>query len=127
LERGVRATAATTLAGPDGPAGVFGVSVARAGDVDGDGRSDVVIGSRDAATLAGRVYVYPGGAAGVSTTPAATRVGPDGEGAHFGNSVANAGDATTTSGERAGRRGPSARFDAHSRVDDRSCRVRPHA
>jgi hypothetical protein len=72
----------------------FGFSVSDAGDVNGDGFGDVVVGApRHANGQAeeGRAYVHLGGAAGLGAAPAWT-----GElnsvGAHFGASVAGAGD-----------------------------------
>ncbi len=64
------------------PAGWFGVSVASAGDVNGDRYSDVVVGSINGA------FVYLGGVAGLSSSPAWS-VRQDG---YFGTSVASAGD-----------------------------------
>ncbi len=71
----------------------FGLSVATAGDVNGDGHSDVIVGApfNDTGGLsAGRVYIYFGGAsmdnvADVLLTGAAAND-------LFGNSVATAGD-----------------------------------
>ncbi len=53
--------------------GEFGCSVASAGDVNGDGYADVVIGARKSGhtrTWAGRAYVFHGTASGLATTPA---------------------------------------------------------
>ena len=72
----------------------FGSSVATAGDVNGDGYSDIVVGaSRHDAGGGdrGRAYVYLGGASGPAIFPVATRSG-DTNGASFGFSVATAGD-----------------------------------
>jgi hypothetical protein len=88
---GVATTAATILTGPDGANGMFGSSVASAGDVNGDGYADVVIGAMHAVADAGRAYVYLGSAAGLVSTPATTLV-PDESPAEFGTSVATAGD-----------------------------------
>ena len=72
----------------------FGWSVATAGDVNGDGYSDVVVGADTYeidGTDRGRIYVYHGSAAGLATSPSWTD-----EGVHFndglGWSVATAGD-----------------------------------
>jgi hypothetical protein len=76
----------------------FGIAVAGAGDVNGDGHSDVVVGAwrqSDAATDAGAAFVYHGGAEGIhSGTPsnAATHIEADQVGAQLGASVASAGD-----------------------------------
>src|SRR5688572_30184619 len=51
----------------------FGGAVSTAGDVDGDGYDDIVVGSRydNGATL-GRAYVYRGSATGLGSEPAWT-------------------------------------------------------
>ena len=72
----------------------FGISVASAGDVDGDGYGDVIVGARyddNGQTDEGRAYVFLGSAGGLSTSPARVYEG-DQEGGQFGNSVAGAGD-----------------------------------
>ena len=75
----------------------FGFSVATAGDVNGDGYADVVVGARghDSGSVVnsdrGRAYVYLGSASGLATSPAWTGSG-DENGAEFGYSVATAGD-----------------------------------
>jgi flavodoxin len=67
----------------------FGTSVASAGDVNGDGYSDVIIGAPSYSNF-GRAFIYHGSAAGLSTTPA---IWFDGEpGSNFGWSVSTAGD-----------------------------------
>jgi hypothetical protein len=89
---GLAATPAATLTGPDGAGGGFGGAVASAGDVDGDGYADLLVGAPGATSGTGRVYVYRGGATGLAATPAATLIGPDGSGGSFGSAVASAGD-----------------------------------
>ncbi len=72
----------------------FGVSVATAGDVNGDGFSDAIVGAYlydDGQTDEGRAFVYLGSASGLSTSPAWTAEG-DQDSAFFGYSVAAAGD-----------------------------------
>jgi hypothetical protein len=74
--------------------GQFGVSVATAGDVNGDGFSDVIVGALgydNLQTDEGRAYVYLGSGAGLSSTAAWTAES-DQAGAFFGASVATAGD-----------------------------------
>jgi hypothetical protein len=79
---GLGARAPTELAGG---AADFGHDVDAAGDVDGDGYGDVVVG----APGAGRAYVFRGAAGGLATTAAwVLTSGSD----TFGESVAGAGD-----------------------------------
>jgi hypothetical protein len=86
---GLATSPATTWAAPDG--GQFGHSVASAGDVNGDGYADVVVGAiGDGTTFSGRAYVYLGGATGIASSPVTTWNGPDG--GQFGYEVASAGD-----------------------------------
>jgi hypothetical protein len=73
----------------------FGVSVASAGDVNGDGIADLVVGSHTAApggrTNAGAVSIFLGSAGGLSPTPSTVLTGTaTGDG--FGISVAGVGD-----------------------------------
>ena len=65
----------------------FGFSVGTAGDVNGDGISDVIVGAYGE----NKVYVFYGSADGLSTIPAWTAVS-DQAGALFGVSVGTAGD-----------------------------------
>jgi hypothetical protein len=94
--------------GPGGPSGgpanwtvsfgtagaQFGSSVASAGDVNGDGYGDVIVGApideNDQADE-GRAYVFLGSASGLATSPVRIYEGNQ-DGAHLGNSVASAGD-----------------------------------
>ena len=71
----------------------FGASVASAGDVNGDGFFDVIVGATGFAATAnnrGRAFVYLGSASGLASTPAWTADG--GPAAELGRSVATAGD-----------------------------------
>ncbi len=72
----------------------FGASVAGAGDVDGDGYDDIIIGAPDLGNGEageGAAFVYLGSPAGPSSTPVWMAEGNQ-AGAHFGASVSGAGD-----------------------------------
>ena len=72
----------------------FGDSVASAGDVNGDGFSDVVVGAYlfdNGEADEGRAFLYLGSATGLSPSPAWTAESNQ-AGASFGDSVASAGD-----------------------------------
>src|SRR5262249_41994256 len=90
---GLSTTPAWTAEGNQAGAG-FGVSISTAGDVNGDGFADVIIGAPHASNgeqSEGRVYVYLGSASGLSTTPVAIRESNQAN-AWFGFSVATAFD-----------------------------------
>ncbi len=69
----------------------FGLTVASAGDVNGDGYSDIAIGSPQYNSNQGKVYVYPGSASGVSGTAIWTGTGA-GATDRYGYGLASAGD-----------------------------------
>ncbi len=72
----------------------YGVVVATAGDVNGDGYSDVIIGAPlfdNGQSNEGKVFVYYGSAAGLSATPAWTAESDQND-AEFGNNAGTAGD-----------------------------------
>jgi len=73
----------------------FGWSAAGAGDVNGDGYSDVVVGVPNwdggGANNQGKAELYLGSSAGLSTTPAWVYIGSE-TGANMGFSVSGAGD-----------------------------------
>ena len=93
---GINTSASTRI---DGPAtqfadAFFGGSVAGAGDVNGDGYSDVIVGASQFTvgfTWEGRSFVYLGTPAGISTTVAAAFI-TEGQQTYNGFSVAGAGD-----------------------------------
>ncbi len=89
---GLSTTPAWTVDGQNG--GYFGSSVATAGDVNGDGYADVIVGAfahSNGQTNEGRAFVYLGSASGPSTVAAWTAES-DQASAFFGYSVATAGD-----------------------------------
>jgi hypothetical protein len=69
----------------------FGFSVAGAGDINGDGYSDIVVGAYGESSSAGAAYIFKGSSAGLLTAPATIVTGLSG-GNNFGYSVAGAGD-----------------------------------
>lgn len=74
--------------------GGFGTAVASAGDVNGDGYSDVLVGSYsydNGENDEGHVFLYHGGAEGIGTNGSVTLSGSD-TGALIGYSVASVGD-----------------------------------
>jgi hypothetical protein len=90
---GLLASPAWTAEG-DQTGAEFGFSVGSAGDVNGDGYADVVVGARsftNGEANEGRAFGYHGSAAGLAVVPAWTAES-DQNGAAFGNSVGTAGD-----------------------------------
>ena len=92
-ETGLSAIADWTAEGDQANA-IFGISVGTAGDVNGDGYSDVIVGAYrydNGQTDEGRAFVYHGSAAGLSAAAGWTAE-IDQAGAEFGGSVGAAGD-----------------------------------
>lgn len=90
---GLSGTPVWTSVGDDWLDARFGLSVASAGDTNGDGFDDVIVGApflTSGSVNQGKAYVYLGGPGGLSASPAWTSEG-DGHG-YFGESVASAGD-----------------------------------
>jgi hypothetical protein len=71
---GVTTPAATVLTGTV-DWGKFGSSLGSAGDVNGDGYDDMVVGTSCEASCTGTAYLYLGGPSGLATTPARTLTG----------------------------------------------------
>ncbi|MEO5989248.1 MAG: FG-GAP-like repeat-containing protein [Candidatus Eisenbacteria bacterium] len=69
----------------------LGISVASAGDVNGDGYGDVIMGAHTSAGGVGQARVWYGSAFGLGSVPNVTITGYS-AGANFGASVASAGD-----------------------------------
>jgi hypothetical protein len=91
---GLSAAPAWTFVGAQSAAAT-GTAVAPAGDVNGDGYADVIVGSplhnAPGGQDHGRVDLFYGGANGLSAAPGQTLVGPV-AGGQFGYSLATAGD-----------------------------------
>ncbi|KAA0991213.1 FG-GAP-like repeat-containing protein [Dyadobacter aurulentus] len=91
--QGINVVAATTLESNQAEA-QFGNSVASAGDVNGDGYSDVIVGAMlydNGQSNEGAAFIYQGGQTGISTTPISTLESNQAS-AQFGCSVTSAGD-----------------------------------
>ncbi len=90
---GLERTAAWTAIGED-TANSFGDSISGAGDVNGDGYDDVIIGAHyndDSGSWAGKAYVYHGSPSGLSTSADWTKTGENAND-EFGYRVSGAGD-----------------------------------
>lgn len=90
---GLSTTPSTTIESNQANA-TYGYSVNTAGDVNGDGYSDIIVGSHlydNGETNEGRIYIYHGSAAGINITPAVIIESNQAQAA-FGVSVACAGD-----------------------------------
>jgi hypothetical protein len=93
IQKGI-ASAASWIAESGQSGSQFGNSIANAGDVNGDGYDDVIVGASfftDGEDREGKVFVYYGGPNGPSQTPSWTAQSDQAH-AEFGVSVAGAGD-----------------------------------
>lgn len=90
--------------GPNGPAaleswkytgsmvdGFLGRSASFAGDVNGDGYDDIIVGEAGYNAATGRIFIFHGSASGLGLSPARTLTGTV-SGGEFGASVSGAGD-----------------------------------
>jgi hypothetical protein len=99
IATGAATVRAAAVLNGDGTSYSFGSSVAGAGDVNGDGFADVVVGSRlsdEGGTYSGAAYVFHGSGSGVTSGTASavadTYLIGSAEGDRTGSSVAGAGD-----------------------------------
>ncbi|MBL8681315.1 MAG: VCBS repeat-containing protein [Myxococcales bacterium] len=84
---GFAASPNVVLSAPMG-ASSFGSALDAAGDINGDGFGDLVVGA--ASATSGRAFVYFGSATGVATTPSVSLMGAGGD--EFGTGVSGVGD-----------------------------------
>jgi hypothetical protein len=87
---GLSTTPSSTIIGSGG---WFGGIVASAGDVNGDGYADIVVGAAHVGGSNGAAYVYLGGPSGLGASPSpASTLSPPANGRFFGNALTSAGD-----------------------------------
>ena len=90
---GLVSTPAATLTSTGGSSESFGRSLAGAGDINGDGYADVIVGAIGfEADLIGRAYLFLGAPDGLGSTPVTLNSPEMVTNAQFGTSVAGAGD-----------------------------------
>ena len=87
---GIAASPSAVLIPTDATMVRFGGAVANAGDVDGDGDSELVVGADATGGFTGAAYLYAGATFGVSSTATLRLESP--EGGQFGGAVAGIGD-----------------------------------
>ncbi|HLG22769.1 MAG TPA: VCBS repeat-containing protein [Candidatus Manganitrophaceae bacterium] len=84
-----------TSSGENQSGAFYGISAAGAGDVNGDGFEDVLVGASgysDRGESVGKAYLYLGGKEGLAAGPAWTSMGDRMKGSGFGFSLGAAGD-----------------------------------
>lgn len=85
-----------TSTGDNQSGALFGQALDTAGDVNGDGYDDVIIGaftySTNKSKWAGKAYLYLGSPKGLSSTPSWTSIGDDQVAAFYGGEVTGVGD-----------------------------------
>jgi hypothetical protein len=89
--KGLNPRSAVTIKGTHGRS-FFGGRLARAGDVNGDGYADLVVGAPNAKGEDGAADVFLGGPGGLSAARRIALPSPDGSGGIFGYAVAGVGD-----------------------------------
>ncbi|HSK11769.1 MAG TPA: integrin alpha, partial [Phnomibacter sp.] len=91
---GISTAADLVITGTDQPNDHFGFSVATAGDMNGDGFSDVLVGAFGYNSQSGRAYAFYGSGGGLSTTPFVLEnsIAGNGTGDRMGMGVSSAGD-----------------------------------
>jgi hypothetical protein len=87
---GLSSSPAAVLSGTGGDNDMFGNSIG-AGDFDGDGYVDVIVGAPWSQSYSGSALLFRGGPAGLSSSPNATLAAPDPDGS-FGSALAGVGD-----------------------------------
>jgi hypothetical protein len=92
---GLSLTPAYELFSPTPSVGLsFGIRIAPAGDVNGDGYADVLVGTSltEGMFERGSAHLFMGGPAGLSATPAKTWIGQAGANSRLGRGLSTAGD-----------------------------------